>query len=271
MSAHAGTAQAARRTKGSLLKRLVYERDVTFNLVRTELASRQRGSFLGWLWSLGPPFLQLAATYFLFTRVIPLGIDNFPVFLLVGVLAWSWFSGSVSEATSSLEARRDLVLRPGFTTAVIPLVAVLVALVDYVLALPVLFIALGFTTGIHVEAFFLPVLLALQLGLCAGLSLLFAPLQVFVRDVQRIVSVGLAVLFWFTPVFYERKQVPGALEPLYRLNPMSELIEAQRAILLDGSMPTAKSVGLVVLETAIALALGIFTFVRLRHSVPDEL
>jgi ABC-type polysaccharide/polyol phosphate export permease len=177
----------------------------------------------------------------------------------------------VSEATSSLEARRDMVLRPGFTTTVIPLAAVLVALVDYVLALPVLFIALGVTSGIHVEAFFLPVLLALQLGLCAGLSLLFSPLQVFVRDVQRIVSVGLAFLFWFTPVFYERKQVPGALEPLYKLNPMSELIEAQRRILLDGQMPTARSVGLVVLETAIALALGIVTFRRLRHSIPDEL
>jgi len=271
MSAQADAVQGARRTRTSLMRRLVYERDVTFNLVRTELASRQRGSFLGWLWSLGPPFLQLAATYFLFTRVIPLGIDNFPVFLLVGVLAWSWFSGSVSEATSSLEARRDLVLRPGFTTAVIPLASVLVALVDYVLALPVLFIALALTTGVHLEAAFLPVLLVLQLGLCCGLSLLFAPLQVFVRDVQRIVSVGLAFLFWFTPVFYQRKQVPGALEPLYRLNPMAELIEAQRRILLDGEMPTARSIGLVVVETTIALALGIVIFRRLRHSIPDEL
>jgi ABC-type polysaccharide/polyol phosphate export permease len=163
------------------------------------------------------------------------------------------------------------VLRPGFTTAVIPLAAVLVALVDYVLALPVLFLALAFTTGVEIEAAFLPVLLALQLGLCAGLALLFSPLQVFVRDVQRMVSVGLSVLFWFTPVFYERKQVPGALEPLYRLNPMSELIEAQRLILLDGTLPPARSVGLVVLEAAVALVLGIVTYSRLRHSLPDEL
>ena len=57
--------------------------EVALHLVRTELATRHRGSALGWLWALGPPLLQLAATYFLFTRVIPLDVPDYPVFLLV--------------------------------------------------------------------------------------------------------------------------------------------------------------------------------------------
>jgi lipopolysaccharide transport system permease protein len=270
VSAHAEDALGV-RSKTRLTKRLAYECDVTLTLVRTELAARQRGSLLGWLWSLGPPFLQLAATYLLFTRVIPLGIDNFPVFLLVGVLAWGWFSSSVGQSTSSLEARRDLVLRPGFDVSILPVAAVLVASVDYLLGLPVLFIALGFTTGVDAEAALLPALIAIQLVLSVGLGLLLAPLQVFLRDIQRLVAVALAFGFWFTPIFYRRQQIPDSLKPLYHLNPMAELIEAQRRILIGGTLPTGRSLGLLVVETAVVFAVGAATFRRLRHAIPDEL
>ena len=93
-------------------RRAGYHKDVATHLVRLELATRHRGSVLGWLWSLVPPLLQLAATYFLFTKVLPLDIPNYPVFLLSGILAWSWFARSLGGATSSLETRRDLELPP---------------------------------------------------------------------------------------------------------------------------------------------------------------
>ena len=125
-----------------------YLYDVLVHLVRTELASRHRGSLLGWLWALGPPLFQLLATYFVFTKVIPLDVPNYPVFLLCGILSWTWFARSVGEGVVSLEMRRELVVRPGFTTWLIPLVSVIVALVDFLLALPVLLVALAVTTGL---------------------------------------------------------------------------------------------------------------------------
>ncbi len=261
--ADAGTPDAATR--------LVYLRDVALHLVRREIAARHRDSVLGWFWSLAPAGLQLAATYFVFTRVIPLNVENYPIFLLTGILAWSWFSRGVSLATTTLEANRSLVLRPGFPAALLPVVAVLVALVDYLLALPVLLLALAFTTGLTAETALLPLLLLVQLVLTVGLGFLFAPLQVFFRDVQHIVSIALAIGWWVTPVFYRARQVPDEFSFLYRLNPIGRLIEAQREALLGGVVPSALVLGLVALASVGVLAAGAAVFAACRARIPEQL
>lgn len=251
--------------------RLGLQTDVLRRLVGVELAIRDRGSLLGWLWSLGPPAFQLAATYFLFTRVFPLDIPNYPVFLLTGILSWNWFARSLGDATTSLEARRTLVLRPGFRTELLPIASVLVGLVDYLIALPVLLLAIGLTSGLQIETLLLPVLLGLQLAFSIGLGLLLAPLQVYLRDVRQLVGVVLAFGFWITPVFYRGTQVPDSLSWIYDVNPMAHLIESMRSILLDGTVPSLESVGAVAIAAVVALTLGAAVFGRLRHSVPDQL
>ena len=254
-----------------LTKRAVYLWDITIHLVRRDFATRHRGSALGWIWALVPPLLQLLVTYFLFTKVIPLEVPNYPVFLLTGILAWNFFARAVSLSALALEQSRELVLRPGFPIAVLPVKAVLIGLLDYLLALPVLLIALGVTIGLQWTALLLPVLLAIQLVLCVGIGWMLAPFQVFFRDVQYLVALVVMVGFWITPVFYERTSVPSEYHLLYELNPMAHLIEWQRWIMLDGTHPQATSV-LALSGVAIAVAVaGWIVFNRLRHAVPEEL
>ena len=265
------TALAARARRRSTGHRLGYVKDVTARLVRIELATRHRGSALGWLWALGPPLLQLGATYLVFTRVLPLDIPDYPVFLLVGILAWTLFARSGGDGTSSLEQRRELVFRPGFRIELLPITAVLVAFVDYLLALPVLVVALALTTGVHATWALVPAVLGIQLVLCAGLALLLAPLQVYLRDVRQLVGIAIAVGFWLTPVFYRRAQVPGEIAWLYDVNPLQYLLEAQRQLLIGGTLPEALPLVLVGLASLVVFALGYAVFTRLRHSVPEQL
>jgi lipopolysaccharide transport system permease protein len=266
-----GAERSTTGARGPSSARLAYLRDVLLHLVRRDLALRYRGSVLGWVWSLTPAVLQLLVTQFLFTRVIPLGVPNYPVFLLVGILSWNHFAGGLRMSASSLEVSRNLVLRPGFPTMLLPLVAVLVDLSDYLIALPILFVALGLTTGIPIEALLLPVLLLIQVLLVAGLALLLAPIQLYFKDVRQIVQLVITLGFWLTPVFYKQRQVPSAFKPLYQLNPMAHLIEAQRSILLDGKLPSALSIGLVALTAIGVLAAGCAVFSALRHSLPEKL
>lgn len=253
------------------ISRAAQLRDSVWRLVSMELAARHRGSALGWLWALGPPLLMLAATYFVFTRVLPLDIPDYPVFLLVGILAWTLFARGVSDGSTALESRRELVLRPGFATQLLPASAVLVALVDYVLALPVLVVALALTTGVHATWVLLPIVLAVQLVLCAGIALLLSPLQIFARDVRQVVALAVSVGFWLTPVFYERKQVPEEISWLYDLNPMGHLLEAQRELLIAGTVPQPLPLVLVTLASAALLAVGYAVFLRLRDALPERL
>jgi len=252
-------------------RRLGHRFDVTAHLVRTELATRHRGSLLGWLWALVPTLAQLVATYFLFTRVIPLDVPDYPVFLLVGILAWQWFTRSLGDGVGSLEQRRELALRPGFALELVPATSVLVALVDYLLALPVLVVALAVTNGLQPESVLLPLLLAIQLVYCVGLVLALAPLQVFVRDVRQIVALLVTVGFWITPVFYGVRQVPDSFVWVYRLNPMAHLIGAQREILIEGTWPEPGPLLVVALVGLAFLGAGWLLFRRLRDSVPEHL
>jgi len=210
-------------------------------------------------------------TQFLFTRVIPLGVANYPVFLLTGILAWNWFGGGVRSATGVLEVSRNLVLRPGFPTILLPLVATLVEFVDYLIALPILFVALALTTGLSAAAALLPVFIFLQFFLVAGLGLLLAPLQLFFRDVRQLVGMAVTLGFWLTPVFYRQRQVPQAFKPLYDVNPMAHLIEAERGILLSGTLPSLGSVAVVALSSLFVFVCGCAVFSALRYSLPEKL
>ena len=271
MSASATVGAARTRRSDRARRGLAHRVDVALHLVRTDLATRHRGSVLGWLWALAPPLLQLVVTYFLFTRIIPLDIPDYPVFLLVGILAWSWFARSLGEGVSSLEQRRELVLRPGFSTELLPINSVLVALVDYLIALPVLFVALAVTTGLHPEAALMPVLLLIQLLFCTGIALAVAPLQVFLRDVRQFVALLVGVGFWLTPIFYRRGQVPDALSWLFDVNPMAHLIVAQRQVLISGELPALRPLALLALVGLVVLCAGYALFAACRDSIPEQL
>ena len=253
------------------LHQLVYLRDVTLHLVGRELAARHRDSLFGWLWSLTPALLQLLVTHFLFTRVIPLGVENYAVFLLIGILAYNWFQRSLTTASSVLVSSRTLVLRPGFPMVVLPVVSVLVGFVDYLLAFPILIVVLALTTGLRIELALFPLVLLIQFVLTLGFAWIVACLTVFLRDMRQIVGLVVGLGFWITPVFYRQRQVPEAFSLVYDLNPMAYVIEAHRGALLGEGLPsTAALVGLSAFSLGVSFV-GLLIFNRLRHGVPDRL
>jgi len=248
-----------------------YQKDVVAHLVVSQFAARYRGSLLGWLWALAPPLAQLGVFYFVFTKILPTQTEHFLIFLFTGIVAWTWFAAALTVAASALVGRRDLVLRPGFPTVLLPFVAVVVTLVDYLLALPVLLTGAAVTIGVHVSYALLPALLAIQFAFTAGLALLVAPLNVFFRDVGHLLALVLMLGFFMTPVFYSADQVPARVSWVYELNPLAQLIEAQRTILIERAVPDLVPLGLTAIGALAFLLVGLGVFVVLRQSVPDRL
>jgi lipopolysaccharide transport system permease protein len=115
------------------------------------------------------------------------------------------------------------------------------------------------------------VLAVIQLLLVCGLAWLASAASVYLRDVTQIVIVGLLLLFYLTPVFYETARVPDHYEWVIRLNPMTPLIEGYRDALVEGHLPPAGPIAAVT-GAAIALAaIGFTVFQRLRKGFVDEL
>ncbi len=245
--------------------------DLVLHLVRRELSSTHRNTLLGWSWPLVRQLAQLAVLVFLFSHVLDLKIEDYPVFVFTGLIAWTWFQTSLISASFSVVANAHLVGNPRFPTITLPLVAVAVPLFDVLMALPVLLVLLGLEGRLDATALLLPLLVIAQFVFMAGLALIVSATNVYLRDVQNAVGVLLLLLFYLTPVFYGLKNVPAQFHWLLRANPLTAFVNADRAILFDGRLPALLDVGIGAGATALALALGIALFRRLQPGFVDEL
>lgn len=250
----------------------IYYRDLLANLIVREVSLRYRRSVLGVLWSLINPLLSMLIFVFVFQGVFKIIVPNYPVYVFSGQLAWNWFSASLSAATFTLFQGRDLVRKPAFPTEVLVLVTVSSNLVNYLLALPILFV-LMLATGVHIDAslLLLPPILALQFLFTAGLCFFLSVLNVYFRDVEHLVAIGVGLWFYVTPIFYKPADNAPAYQAILALNPMAQLTLAYRGVFLTHQFPEASSLVRVTLIAIGSFVLGLLFFRRYKAGIVDEL
>ena len=173
------------------------------NLVRKELKVKYIGSVLGAVWSLLNPVVFLAVFTFV-AKVLGASVDDYPVFLLSGLLAWNLFSVSLSTGAQSVVANANLVKKVYFPREILPLATVGVALVDFVLQSSVYFaflivIRYGFVLG---SIWLYPLAFVALLLLTVAVTFWVSSMNVRYRDLQHLIGLALLVWFWLTPIVY---------------------------------------------------------------------
>jgi lipopolysaccharide transport system permease protein len=216
----------------------LYRRDLLRELVARDLKLRYRRSVLGIAWSLLNPLLQLLVLTFVFSFILPLEIENYSLFMFIGLLAWIWLSSSLTAATTSIVDNRSLIRRPGFPAGVLPVVSVTSNLIHFLLSLPVVFLMLLLLgLGIELTILSLPAIIILQFIFILSISVFLAVFQVTFRDTHHLVSVFLFLWFYLTPIFYYVGLIPEQYRIIYALNPMVHIVVAYRAVLMYGEWP----------------------------------
>jgi lipopolysaccharide transport system permease protein len=244
---------------------------LVLHLTVRELRSTNHLTFLGWGWPVVRQLAQLAVLVFVFGRIFDFGIENYAVFVFVGLMAWTWFAAGIGAASLAILHRRHLVMQPRLPAAVVPLVAVAIPFVDVLFALPVLVLMLALTTGVTWGLPASALLIVVQLVFMAGLAWLLAAVSVYLRDVPNLVAVVLLMLFYLTPVFYVRDSVPERFRWVLDLNPLTTIIEAYRSLLLGVDGPSAGHVALLAAGGAVLAVAGFAVFRRLERSFTDHL
>jgi ABC-type polysaccharide/polyol phosphate export permease len=269
------------------LTELVKYRELVWNLVVRDLKVRYRNSILGFLWSLVNPLLMMTVFTVVFTVMWPNNqIPRFPVFVLCAILPWNWFTTSVMGAIPSIVGNAHLIKKVYFPREVLPLSVVLSNLVNFLLALLVLF-AMLFVFGINLSrwALLLPVIILIQLAFTLGLAFILSTLNVFYRDTGVIMEVLLLAWFFLTPIFYPIDLLPqhrllwgfdlDIRRLAYILNPMASLISAYRDILwgsLAGGPPGPPALDFLTRTclTALAVLAAGYLFFNRRSRVFGE-
>lgn len=225
------------------LRELIGYRSLIVNLMVKDLKTRYKRSVLGFLWSLLNPLAMMVVFTVVFTVILPSQINNYPIFLLCGLLPWNYFTSGVMVSINSVVGNANLVKKVYFPREVLPISSVLANLVNFLLGLAVLMVVL-----------------------------FLSAVNVYYRDTLMIMDVVLLAWFFLTPVVYALDVLPTAysvlglninvLRLMYILNPMASLISAYRDLLYYGYR-TDLDFFLRTAATSIAiLVLGYWYFTR---------
>jgi ABC-type polysaccharide/polyol phosphate export permease len=256
------------------LAELLRYRELVRNLVIRDLKVRYKNSALGFLWSLLNPLAMMMVFTIVFTFMMPNNtIDKFPVFLLCALLPWNCFRDSVMGSITSIVGNSPLIKRTYFPREILPLSIALSNLVNFLLALVVLFAMLFlFRVRLTVWALLLPVVIFTQLLLTLGLGFMLAAANVFYRDTAMIMDVVVLAWFFVTPIFYPISILPthrlvfgfdlNIHRLTYILNPMASIISTYRVILFYGARPAADFFLRTFVTCLLVLIIGYWVFLR---------
>ncbi|HWI05037.1 MAG TPA: ABC transporter permease [Acidimicrobiales bacterium] len=252
-------------------------RELTANLVRRDLKVRHRGSLLGMLWSLTTPVLVVCLYYVVFRYILrvapaadvarPDGNDvPFAIYFFAGLTLWNLFSNSLLTGAGSVTGAGYLLRKVYFPRAILPLSAVLAALVTFVFEFVVLLmVSLAIVGPPSPHLLWVPVIVVQVAVLAYGFTLLLSAVTVFLRDVAHFIGVFMQFWFWGTPVIYSLQWIgndhPGVVRVL-KLNPLTGPVVSFRNVVLLNHAPNFKLLAYSAVWAVVMAVVGGWIFHR---------
>jgi ABC-type polysaccharide/polyol phosphate export permease len=240
-------------------------------LVRRELRQKYKGSVLGLLWYVVNPLVLMGAYTLMFGFVFKLQkVADFPIFLMVGLVIWTFFQQSLMAAAESLLVQGALIRKARFPRETIPTATVTVQLVTLLAVLGlVAVVAVPIRGTFTVWLLLVPVLLLLLFGFVLGCALIVSVLHAYFRDIAPVLAAALLPWFFLSPIFFRTENIayvarhPFVGTALNWINPLAPFIEAVRAILYSGTSPGWGRLLYAACAAAVSLVLGRALFRRM--------
>ena len=275
------------------LRDLAAARELLVNLVVRDVRGQYKRTILGRVWSLVSPLTAMLVYTFVFSFIFrikpepgdPSGLDVFALWLLCGLLPWTFFSGAVSSSMGSLVGNSGLITKVYFPRMVLPAASVLTVAYNWMFEMLVLTVAL-----LLVGAFLWPwlpfvILMMVLLALFAtGVGLALSVANVYFRDTQYLLTLVLQVWMYLTPIVYpislvgdQSDRLGGLLGTsitvldIYSLNPMLHFVTVFRDLLYDNRWPDPTHVWACIAWTTVSVIVGFVVFVKNERGLAETL
>lgn len=270
-------AERRRVTGGSpaaRLHQLNRRRPVLRMLIARDLKKRYENSYLGYLWTFLEPAMLLAIYYIVFKHLARFSQPDYMLFMATAMMPWLWFRSTVRGAASVIGKNSKLVSSINLPREIYPLSTALTEGVEYLLTLPLVgIIAIVYGHGLTQYVVFVPFAMLLQLILVTGMALLMSSLTTLFKDIDRLLSSVLRVLFYLTPVIYPTgrlDQYPIA-QKIFVLDPLVGIMEIHRKAFYPDTEITATMLTVSIVGSLLIFVVGWAVFMRLERSVLKEL
>lgn len=199
-------------------------------LVHKEIRVRYRNSLFGFFWSLLEPLGLMIIYTVVFSFIIRFKVENYPLFVLSGLIPWMFLSNSLHRGAKSLTKNAALIKKVYFPRQIFPLTTVLANLVNFIPALGlVILLALLTEGGVSlVRLAALPGIVLLHFFFVLAIALVLSAMNVYYKDVELILTVVLRAWMYLSPIIYPLYMVPDAYLNIYLLNPMAVVLSMYR-------------------------------------------
>jgi len=264
---------------------LSQSRDLLVNLTLRELRGKYKRSVLGWTWSLLNPLATMIIFSLVFGKLMkikpavgdPSGLVNYPAFLLCGLLAWNFLSNAMNGSMVALLGNAGLIKKVYFPREILVFATILALDWGFLIEMGLLVVFL-LLLGNMVLPWLLGVVVAMVLltVFSTGVGLVLSMLNVYFRDLQYLVGIGLQLWFYATPIIYPVSLVnnsgaPQWFKDVYALNPMLGFVGIFRALLYDLRFPSWGQVAYVTAWSAAMVVLGMAVFRKFEPRLAEEL
>lgn len=246
-----------------LFARYRYSAILLRELVKTDFKLRYQGSVLGYAWSLLRPLLLFAILYFVFAIVFKVGdsVPHYPVYLLVGIILWNYFLEITSGSVTAVVSKGDLLRKISFPKYIVVLASGASAIINLLLNTVVVIIFMVLT-GVTISSdawLVIPLILELTV-LAVGIGFFLSTLFVRFRDVSYIWEVIIQAAFYATPILYPLSRVPLQVQKYMVLNPVAQVIQDVRHVLVTPATTTVGSIWnpfVLLLPIALTIAIAV--------------
>lgn len=258
-----------------VFKDLYEYRELLKTNVKKDIRGKYKGSFLGILWSFLNPLLQVIVYAIVFPYLMRgATIENYVVYLVTGIIPWSFFSTVVGVGTTVIKSNQGIIKKVYFPREILIISQVISGLVNFFIScVIILLFCLGFGVGVSIHILFIPVIAIIQAILSLGILFITSSINVYIQDLEYIVSFLLNMAFYGTPIIYEISQFAsaGTLLKFIELNPMTPVINAYRDVFLYHQWPNPSGLIYVAILGLIILVVGYLIFRKLEKGFAEQL
>ena len=211
-------------------------RNLLYVMVMSQFKRRDQGTILGILWSVLNPLLMLTIIYVVFNYRMGSEIDNYAVYLLIGIVIYTHFANSTTAAMQVFHSMSALTANAVFPKEILVIATVIARSIEFGVSLLVC-IAIAGLVGVEltVSFFWIFIVLLLQTAFALSVSLVLSCLYLYMRDIDHIYQVFLRLLFFLTPIFYNMDYLgDGPVRTIVMLNPLTHITNFARSAILGG-------------------------------------
>lgn len=235
-------------------------------LVARDFKLKYRRSTLGMAWSVMNPLLTMIVQYVVFSTLFKSGIPNYPVYLLTGIVFFSFFNEAVNLGMTSIIGNAALIKKVYMPKYIYPISRIITSLVNFALALiPLCLIIIVTKVPVRPAMLLLVFDIACFLMFIVGITLLLSTIVTFFQDVLHLWGVVCMMWQYLTPIFYPETIIPERFVGIYRMNPLYQFITFARTCIIDGISPAPESYFMCLFFAVGMLAVGAAVFKKYQN------